>query len=504
MKQAILPLLYLFFSINTHGQGGTVIIEGQILGYDRAKTIEYSLSESYELGTFTRIKPDTQGKFIIKREIPKTSFFSLIYLQDNTYHSCKLIVEPGNYYSFISSGRNRNDLKHHTPDIYSLYTIENNAYLKRDLGQMYYNLIDNNTMGFIYRSDWDLINPDSLIPTLKKRINSQLSLFRELLATGEINQRFYDIAKLNVEYTQAYRLATTIYSTWISERYSIDDSIVRNKLIAIYPEIFAMYPVNKEVNLQFYNGFDKYVDLYLTYLSDCEDGKFIPRKKKGDAATEPLMNSDGHLNEQAHSTYRLLKSMNNMASYGLNAGAYGREVLEQNPDMDMEIRNLYDRLLAKVDEFDKLAEIDFPEGIIILDEQKPITSFDQLQEVLANKPALVDIWGTWCIPCRLQFQYQNRLKTFLQRYEIQIVYIAYEYGNSRQKWENIVKGYKLEGFHFIANEMFTSDFEKYAGKIIKFPTYLIIDKNGNIVESDAYFPSQADELINQLKQELKL
>ena len=87
MKQAILPLLYLFFSINTHGQGGTVIIEGQILGYDSVKTIGYSLSEYYELGTFTRIKPDSQGKFIIKREISKTSFFSLIYLQDDTYLS---------------------------------------------------------------------------------------------------------------------------------------------------------------------------------------------------------------------------------------------------------------------------------------------------------------------------------------------------------------------------------------------------------------------------------
>ena len=159
MRKSILPLLCLFFSIHTHGQGGTVIIEGQILGYDSVKTIEYFLSEYYELGTFTRIKPDSQGKFIIKREIPKTSFFSLIYLQDDTYHSCKLIVEPGSYYSFISSGRNKNDLRHHTPDIYSLYTIENNAYLKRDLGQMYYNLIDNNTMGFIYRSDWDLDEP---------------------------------------------------------------------------------------------------------------------------------------------------------------------------------------------------------------------------------------------------------------------------------------------------------------------------------------------------------
>ena len=500
MKRILLILVYCLCPFWLFGQEGTVTIEGQILGYKGKESIGYTLHDYFRLDSYEKVKPDSLGRFVITEKINGTSLFSLIYLKDTAYHSCKLIVEPGNHYSFISKGHNKNDLKHYTPDVYTLFKKENTAYFKRDLGQMFYNLIDNNTRGALYREDWDLMHPDALLPTLIKRINTQVSILNDLLVKGEVNKKFYHIARLGSEYTQAYRLAETIRD-FMSD---INDSVITTKLLEIYPKIFEMYPVNKNVDLQYYQDFDKYVDLYLDFLSRFKSGKFEPYKEILASGDEPFMHAKGYLNEQAYSTYSFIQAVNNMAAYGPDAGNYAREIVKEHPDMNQEIRDTYEGLLARVDKFDSLAYVDFPKNVIIIDEKEPVNSFSQLISSLENKPALVDIWGTWCIVCRGQFQFQDDLKPFLDKNGIKKVYIAFEYGDTRKVWGILIKGYKLEGYHFIANENFKSDLEKYTGKILKFPTYLIIDKEGNIVEKDAYTPSEYDKLITQLKEKLNL
>ena len=84
-----------------------------------------------------------------------------------------------------------------------------------------------------------------------------------------------------------------------------------------------------------------------------------------------------------------------------------------------------------------------------------------------------------------------------------MVYVAYEYEPSREKWKNFIKAFSLTGFHFISNTDFKSDFEKYAGKITGYPTYIIVGPEGKILESKAYFPSDGEKLFIQLKEKLK-
>lgn len=504
MKTVLNLFVFVIFNLYSYGQKDKVTIEGQILGYRGNRPIGYSINDFYQIDDFKRVKPDSLGRFVIEAEIQGLSFFSMIYIQDNKYHSCKLIIEPGSHYSFISEGRERKKIKLSTPDIYTLYKRENYSYFKRDLGQMYFNLIDNNTMGYLYLEDWDLMHPDSLIPTLTKRINTQLTGFNNLLASGEINKEFFEIARLNVEYTQAYRLAVTINSTWNVEKFKISDSTVNRKLRKIYQNIFEMYPVNKNVNLQYYNGFDKYVDLYLIYISQCKTGEFIPDQTKDAEDLEPLIHSEKYLNERAFSTYSFITAINNMASNGINASEYGREVIMKHPNINKEIQTTYSSLLRKADEFGHFSETNLPADIIISDGKDPINSFKQLQTLIKNQPALIIIWGTWCLPCISQFQFLEKVNSFLEVNRILAVYIAFEYVNSREKWGNLIKRYKLEGFNFIANKEFTEDFEKHSGKISEFPTFMIIDRNGILIETMAFPLSEPDQLINQLKQKLNL
>src|SRR5690606_5220040 len=117
---------------------------------------------------------------------------------------------------------------------------------------------------------------------------------------------------------------------------------------------------------------------------------------------------------------------------------------------------------------------------------------------------LIDCWGSWCSPCRYQLQYHDTIKAFLKEFNIKMVFIAFEYGNDRSFWENMIKGFELDGYHFISNDLFRADFETYTGKIKNFPTYIIVNKDGKVVETEAYFPSQSKLLFNQLKLKLNL
>ena len=84
-----------------------------------------------------------------------------------------------------------------------------------------------------------------------------------------------------------------------------------------------------------------------------------------------------------------------------------------------------------------------------------------------------------------------------------MVYIAFEYELDREKWRNMIKAFNLTGYHFISNDKFKTDFEKYAGKISGYPTYLIVDSHGKIIENKAHYPSEKEELFQQIKERLK-
>lgn len=49
-----------------------------------------------------------------------------------------------------------------------------------------------------------------------------------------------------------------------------------------------------------------------------------------------------------------------------------------------------------------------------------------------------------------------------------------------------------------------SDFEWHTGPVVRFPTYIIVDGSGKVVESKAYFPIQGKKLYSQIIEKLKL
>ena len=144
------------------------------------------------------------------------------------------------------------------------------------------------------------------------------------------------------------------------------------------------------------------------------------------------------------------------------------------------------------------------EKIIFIDTKESLNK--QLEE-FKGKIVYLDMWSTFCAPCIKQFKFKKELSSFFENEEIVTLCVCVDYNKSIEKWKSLVKEHSVIGYHvfveFKAMKIYKENFEisekNKRSFGMSFPHFLIIDKNGNLVEERAMLPEYKEELINQLK-----
>jgi len=117
---------------------------------------------------------------------------------------------------------------------------------------------------------------------------------------------------------------------------------------------------------------------------------------------------------------------------------------------------------------------------------------------LKGKYVYVDVWATWCAPCKQQIPYLKDLHEEYSDKNIAIVSLSIDKASHKDKWLQMVADEELTGIQIMADN---NDFAS-AYNINGIPRFILIDPEGNIVDSNA--PRPSDPKLRQIFNSLNL
>jgi len=110
-----------------------------------------------------------------------------------------------------------------------------------------------------------------------------------------------------------------------------------------------------------------------------------------------------------------------------------------------------------------------------------------------GKYVFIDVWATWCTPCKVQIPFLEELEKEYAHQNIEFVSISVDFDKDYDKWKKMLAEKELSGHQLFADAAFKSEFVK-AYNITGIPRFILIDPNGKIVDYDAPRPSDNENV----------
>jgi len=126
-----------------------------------------------------------------------------------------------------------------------------------------------------------------------------------------------------------------------------------------------------------------------------------------------------------------------------------------------------------------------------------IISLDDLK----GKVVYVDVWATWCAPCKYEFPYMKELNTEYANTDLAIVSLSIDEPENKEKWIQMIKDEDLKGIQLWAEDAQNSEFLEAYG-VSAIPRFILIDKEGKIVDANA--PRPSDPKLKMILKDLNL
>ncbi|TWR29948.1 TlpA family protein disulfide reductase [Mucilaginibacter pallidiroseus] len=161
---------------------------------------------------------------------------------------------------------------------------------------------------------------------------------------------------------------------------------------------------------------------------------------------------------------------------------------------------------AKINRLEKaLAENMTNKEIVVANDYETITSIYDVVKTLKGKVVYLDIWGTWCGPCKHELKYVPELKKHFKNKDVAYIYLDMDADDKDSQWRDFIRINGMTGVHLRKSSQAIQAFWNElmpAGGTRYYPTYFIFDKQGNLVQADAKRPSNRAELYEQIEKYL--
>ena len=110
-----------------------------------------------------------------------------------------------------------------------------------------------------------------------------------------------------------------------------------------------------------------------------------------------------------------------------------------------------------------------------------------------GKVVVVDVWATWCAPCRKELPHLKKLEEEMKGTDVVFIGVSLDEAKDREKWKKFIAEEQLPGVQLFASGW--SHIAK-AYKITGIPRFMVFDRDGKIVAIKA--PRPSDEALKRL------
>jgi thiol-disulfide isomerase/thioredoxin len=488
MKLYRLLLTFLLISLlGCQGKKSTSVITGKILGKIPEKVEYTSPINGICNWSFTNsVQPDSLGNFKISIEYDKAIFVKLrtSYTEQGT-----LIVEPGKTYDVV----------------FDLNKKEN-VFSVTDPSSMVQEAYDKFPDPPHIQVGATEFMKDSVASRIKSTIEqrrvAEIAIFEKFLSDKVISKSVFELVKTDRNCYYDAVLATT---AWLKDYIFIQrgQKVFTPDFENLWKETFKqpLFSDPKIVNSPWFNF---YAECYINF-KEYLDGEFTMKKME-------------ELNQTKQTKiYRVNKAKeylpkeiceNYLAYYLYDVSSqkkYEKELIDLYADFKTQYPNngyhsYISPLIDEIVQFNQVSGSEFSDKMKFVKNYQNLKSLAEIAKTMDEGKIFIDVWATWCGPCKAEFEHKEALKKLLEKNNIQILYISIDNEKDSTQWKNMIKFYKLEGNHVLANKELVAELRKLYDQngTIYIPWYILIDNKGNIIKKHVSPPSQ----IAKLEQEI--
>jgi len=486
LNQLILTVLLtgLFACQNSRNK---IVIQGEITGKIPEKVEYTNPVHGICNWWFTKsVSPDSLGKFQIEITSKEAIF---IKIRVSNSEQGTLIAEPGKTYTV------RFDLN----DKKNTFSVTD----KSSLVQHTYNKLPDPV--HIQVGAREFLR-DTIAATIKETIEqrriAELAEFEKMLSERMISKEVFGLVKTD---RNCYHDAVLATVAWIKDFMAIygREKVFPKDFESLWEETFKQ-PLFSNPEIVKSPWFPYYAESYI-YFQEYINGNFT--KEKLETLRETIQAKNYRVNKAKE--YLPPEVCEDYLAHYLyeesSQKKYEKELIGLFEDFktgypESEYIEYIAPQIDEITRFHKTAGSGFSGKTKFVEAYQTLNILTEIASALPPGKIYVDVWATWCGPCKAEFEYKEQLKTFLQQKGIQMLYISIDRDQDSIQWKNMIKFYNLEGFHVRANKELDADLRKVfdKGGSISIPWYILMDSDGKILRKHASRPSQINELEKEI------
>ena len=360
-----------------------------------------------------------------------------------------------------------------------------------------------NTFDRAYVSGFAFLNrftQDTTATLLSNHINDlrskDISSIDELLKTKAIDTEFYNVLKTEIDYYFAEGMVNV--ANYKAERAEEEDLKGFKDLIETTKMSFPIKVTPKPIN-------------WVDYVTETEIRPALVEGYTQEELRQFYKSDSLHyiyeriIKEQLDEPYR----EQFLANYVLNASKQNQyeksliqifDTFNENYPESVYSAHLGKDILKIRSYYEKI-EGEFPDTVTFVGDENT-NNLTQLLKVLEGQKLYIDVWATWCGPCKREFSNNDKIAKILKDNNYKKLYISIDKEEVKDKWLEHIKFYDLAGYHHLANQEFFKDFEKNHSTIkggVSIPQYLLINEKGEIATNNAPRPGAPNDLLDFIK-----